>query len=285
MKETVAIIQARLRSTRLPGKVLKDIAGKPMLEWVVERTRRSKLVQNVVVATTIDSSDDDIFAFCKKKSYHVKRGSIYDVLDRYYQTARQFQAEIIVRITADCPFIDPALIDEVVSLLRGGQMTGCHQESTSIETYDFVANRLPIPWGRTYPIGLDVESFTFDILQEAWKNAVEKHQREHVAPYFYEDAAVEDLKSHDSNLPYTQTKTPKGFHIALMHHFPDYGQLRWTVDTPEDLELVRLIAAQCKGMDFGWRDVLEFTQCNPSLIQINANIPHKTHLDVDQQST
>lgn len=285
MRNTVAIIQARLASTRLPGKVLQDIAGKPMLDWVVERTRKSNLVDHVVIATTLDSSDDDLSLFCKERDYLLERGSAFDVLDRYYQTARRYEAEIIVRVTADCPFIDPGLVDDAVGLLLGNQNPQTPAIPLVTNPFDFVANRLPLPWGRTYPIGLDVETFTFNLLEEAWEKAEEKHQREHVAPYFYEDAAVDDLKYQDSNIPFARTITPKDYHVALMHHASDFGHLRWTVDTPEDLELVRLIADQFPDMYFGWRDILKLTQQNPELIQINAHIHHKTHLDVDERST
>lgn len=128
----VAIIQARMGSSRLPGKVLLDIAGQPMLAWVVERTRQAKTVDEVVVATTTDPADDAVAALCQRRGYAYFRGSLYDVLDRYYQTAKTYCAEAIVRITADCPLIDPNLIDRTIQeFLRAG--------------VDFAANRLPPP--------------------------------------------------------------------------------------------------------------------------------------------
>ena len=284
MKNIIAIIQARLDSTRLPGKVLLGIAGKPMLEWVVERTRRSRLITNVVVATTEDPSDDGIEEFCGMKRFPVRRGSVFDVLDRYYQTANHYKADIVVRITADCPLIDPELIDEALRLMLNDSLVDSSQGSVSTYPFDFVANRLPLPWGRTYPIGLDVEVFTYDIMKEAWMKTTEKFQREHVAPYFYQDASIDHLKYCECNVPFAQTLTPKGHHIALMHHVPDYGHLRWTVDTMEDLELVRVIAEHFKEKDFGWQEVVELTQSNPEINQINAHIQHKTHLDVDQRN-
>ena len=280
---TVAIIQARMLASRLPGKVLLDIGGKPMLEWVVERTRRAQTVHEVVVATTTDASDDPVFEFCKRKNYKVGRGSVHDVLDRYYQTAKHFHANVVVRITADCPLIDPGLIDQAVRLLLSGTGALDLRLKLSASRFDFVANRLPPPWGRTYPIGLDVEVMTFDALERAWHTAIPKHQREHVTPFLYEDTPVEQLKYSIPDSPYSSAMTPDGQHIALLHHTPDYGNLRWTVDTPEDLELVRKIVTYFPDDTFTWKDVLALVQSHPELSQINANIQHKTHLDVDSR--
>ncbi len=266
---TLAIIQARMTSTRLPGKVLRPIGERPMLAWVVERTRRSTTLDQVIVATTTDPSDDRIAAFCQARGYASTRGSLDDVLDRYYQTARHAQAEVIVRVTADCPFIDPLLIDEAVNLLQA-------------ERFDFVANRLPLPWGRTYPIGLDVEIFPFKLLETAWHLAQDRHQREHVAPYFYEDASVADLQPGAG--AYSSTVTPRGYRIALMHAPADYGHHRWTVDTPEDLELARQVAARFPDDTFSWREILHLVENEPHLKRINASVRHKTHLDVDPRN-
>jgi len=280
MTKVIAIIQARLSSSRLPGKVLLPIGGRPMLEWVVKRTHRARNVSEVVVATTIDPSDNPIVAFCMGEGFHFTRGSSHDVLDRYYQTARDYGPEIIVRITADCPLIDPGLIDEGVNLLS--QVSNSHYSGSS--GFDFVANRLPPPWGRTYPIGLDLEVFTFDFLQDAWKSAEAKHQREHVTPYFYEEIPADQLKFKGSNSKLTCAKRQDGRQIALMHHTIDYGDLRWTVDTPEDLELVRAIVSHFPDDTFTWMDVLELVLRKPELNQINAHIRHKNHLDVDDRA-
>jgi spore coat polysaccharide biosynthesis protein SpsF len=209
MKDVYAIIQARMAASRLPGKVLLEIAGKPMLAWVVERTARAQTLSGVLVATTRDPSDDTVDSFCRAKGYWVERGSDHDVLDRYYQAAKQARADVIVRVTADCPFIDPGLIDEAVKLMLG-ESTHSSKQRKAAQGFDFVANRLPPPWGRTYPIGLDVEVFGFDLLGRAWREAVPRHQREHVAPYFYEDAPVDPLVYGNRELPYTATTTPKG---------------------------------------------------------------------------
>jgi spore coat polysaccharide biosynthesis protein SpsF len=213
--------------------------------------------------------------------YPVVRGSVHDVLDRYYQTAKEYDADIVVRITADCPLIDPVLIDEAVRLLLSGTGSLDTQKRLSAPLFDFVANRLPPPWGRTYPIGLDVEVMTFEALERAWRSATEKHQREHVAPFLYEDTPAEQLQYSTPNISYSSAVTPAGEYIALLHHTPDYGILRWTVDTPEDLVLVREIVSYFPDDTFTWQEVLHLVHRKPELSRINAQIQHKTHLDVD----
>ncbi len=274
--KTIAIIQARMSSSRLPGKVLLPIAGQPMLAWVVERTRRAQTIDEVIVATTTDPGDDAVAAFCQAQGYGCSRGSEQDVLDRYYQAAKSVHADIVVRITADCPLVDPALVDDAVNTLIGGR--------TRTPRFDFVANRLPRPWGRTYPIGLDTEVFTFDILEQAWKRAIAKHQREHVTAYFYDETPTEYLRTQVADAPFSSAMTPDGLHIALLHHHPDYGHYRWTVDTPEDLELIRQIAARFSDDAFSWKEVLSLVKREPQLAQINAQVKHKTHLDVDERN-
>lgn len=269
---TVAIIQARMSSSRLPGKVLLEIAGQPMLVHVVERTRRAQTVHQVVVATTTDPSDDPIQHLCQARGYPFYRGSLHDVLDRYYQAARQFQAEVIVRITADCPLIDPGVIDHTVRAFFGG---------TNPPRWDFAANRLPPPWKRTYPIGLDTEVCTFAALEQAWQKADELYQREHVMPYLYQNSPVFDSLNLPPQLPPLQ---PGQFRLLLVNHSPDYGAFRWTVDTPADLELVRQIFARFPGRDdFTWQEVLRLFEQEPRLAQINAHVLHKTAFDVDHR--
>lgn len=238
-------------SSRLPGKVLLDIAGQPMLARVVERTRRAKTIDTVVVATTTDLADDPVAEFCETQGYASSRGSLHDVLDRYYQTARQFKAAVVVRITADCPMIDPDVIDHTVNeFFRTG--------------VDFAANRLPPPWGRSYPIGLDTEVCTFAALEQAWKKASEPHQREHVMPYLYEQEGR--------------------FKVLLVNHDPDYSMFRWTVDTAEDLEFIRQVYARFEGKDdFSWLEVLAVIEREPGLVTINAGVKHKGLHDIDER--
>jgi len=264
----VAIIQGRMSSSRLPGKILADIAGQPMLTRVFTRTSRAKTLDEVIFATTTDASDDPVAEYCDFSGIPFTRGSLFDVLDRYYQAASQVKADVVVRITADCPVIDPALIDDVVNTLLEGE-------------YDFVCNRLPPPWHRTYPIGLDIEACTFKVLEQAWKKAKEPQHREHVMPYFYEGVElITDNRSLQTGL------SPRGYTVALLHHTTDFGDYRWTVDTPEDLEFMRQVYAHFDGRDdFSWKEVLDLVHNNPELAKINAGVKHKTLKDIDERAT
>jgi spore coat polysaccharide biosynthesis protein SpsF len=247
----LAIIQARMSSSRLPGKVLQDIAGQTMLARIVLRARRARSVSQVVIATTTDPADDAIFDYCRAHGFPVFRGSQFDVLDRYYQAARLYQADVIIRLTADCPLMDPVEIDHVMAeFTRAG--------------VDFAANRLPPPWKRTYPIGLDIEVCTFAALERAWLEAKLPFEREHVMPYFYDQEGR--------------------FKILVVDHDPDYGSLRWTVDTPEDLEAVRRIYAAFDGDDgFSWLEVLNLVERHPELKTINQAVAAKTMTKVDHR--
>ena len=275
---TVAIIQGRMTASRLPGKVLLDIAGQPMLARVFTRARRARTLDLVAVATTVDPSDDPVEAWCREHETPVFRGDMFDVLDRFYQAARNFEADVIVRITADCPVIDPVLTDQTVRLITGNW-------SLNTEHFDFACNRLPPPWTRTYPIGLDVEVCTFAALERAWKEATEKHQREHVMPYLYEGVTFSGkalpLKTEHCSL--NTSFSSHGFKIAQLNHDPDYGAMRWTVDTPEDLELMRRVFAHFDRDDFSWEDVLALQQSHPGMFTVNAGVVHKTAFDVDER--
>ena len=267
-QKVVAIIQGRMSSSRLPGKILADIAGQPMLTRVYTRTSRAKTLDEVIFATTTDESDDPVAEYCDFSGIPFARGSLFDVLDRYYQAALQAKADVVVRITADCPVIDPELIDNVVNTLLE-------------DKYDFVCNRLPPPWTRTYPIGLDVEASTFKVLKKAWKEAKEPQHREHAMPYFYEGVRLTTVSRQ------LQTGlSPRGFNIALLHHTTDFGDYRWTVDTPEDLEFMREVYSRFDGRDdFTWREVLDVVHDNPELMKINAGVQHKTLKDIDERAT
>lgn len=241
----VALIQARMTSTRLPGKVMQEISGEPMIWRVVERVRRARALTNTVVVTSVDPSDDPLAQFCAERGIPVFRGSLQDVLDRYIQAARAQAADVVVRITADCPVIDPGEIDHTVNeFLRSG--------------VDFAANRLPPPLGRTYPIGLDTEVCSMAALERAWQEADQKYQREHVMPYLYEVAGR--------------------FKVLRVDHDPNYGALRWTVDTPADLEFIRQVYARFNGRtDFTWLEILDLMQREPELAQINAGVGQKLY--------
>jgi spore coat polysaccharide biosynthesis protein SpsF len=264
----IAIVQARMGSSRLPGKVLLDIAGKPMLERVVMRTSRAASVDQVLVATTTDAIDDPVAEYCHSRGIPCTRGSLHDVLDRYYQAAKPARADMVVRITGDCPAIDPVLVDDCVKTLLEA-------------SFDFTCNRLPSPFTRTYPIGLDTEVCTFAALEKAWKESTEIFHREHVMPYLYEGVELTEISSQLS-----VGVSPRGFQIAQLNHVKDYGAYRWTVDTPEDLEFMRQVYSRFGGRDdFSWTEVLDVVQNEPDLMKINATVKHKTLKDIDGRIT
>ena len=289
--KTVAIIQARMSSSRLPGKVLLDIAGEAMLGWVVERARRAGRLDEVVVATTTDPADQAVTDFCARHDYSCYRGSLHDVLDRFMQAARLHSAGVIVRITADCPMIDPGLIDAAVQAFLSPAPPALEEKlPRGVEPrpggWDFVANRLPPPFKRTYPIGLDLEVTSMAALEHAWRAADQAYQREHVMPYLYEDSPVVDsLTGALSPAAAVSGREPHPFRVLLLNHAPDYGALRWTVDTPTDLELVRRIFARFGGRaDFSWEEVLDLVNREPELSRLNAGVHHKTYKDADERA-
>jgi spore coat polysaccharide biosynthesis protein SpsF len=264
----IAIIQGRMSSSRLPGKILAEIAGQPMLQRVFARTSRAATVTETIFATTTDPSDDPVAEYCDFSGIPFTRGSLYDVLDRYYQTAKGAKADVVVRVTADCPVIDPVLIDEVANTLIEAD-------------YDFAANRLPPPFHRTYPIGLDVEACSFKNLEQAWKEASETFHREHVMPYFYEGVQLSLVSRQLS-----EGVSPRGYKVALRNHTTDFGDYRWTVDTPEDLEFMRQVYNRIDGRDdFTWKDVLYLVHSEPELMKINSGVHHKTLKDIDERAT
>lgn len=271
--KTLAIIQARMSSSRLPGKVLLEMGGKPMLQHVIERTRLAHSVDETLLATTSDPSDDPLAEFAARQGIPCSRGSLHDVLDRYYQAARPFGAQAIVRVTADCPLIDPEIIDQTVNLLNrsGG--------------YDFACNRLPPPFERSFPIGLDVEVCTFSALETAWREARETFHREHVLPFLYEGTRFSALQPGPTPaLRWQSGLSARGFRIAQLHHQPNCGALRWTVDTLEDLAALREIFSLLKGkIDFSWLEVLEVTRQHPHIATLNAGVRHKTMTEVDER--
>lgn len=227
----LAIIQARMGSTRLSGKVLKEISGKPMLWHVYNRVSQAKLVDKVVVATSVSDSDDEIENYCRREEIDFFRGSEADVLDRFYQTAKQFQPDTVVRITADCPLIDAGVIDQII-------------EKFQTEKADYGTNTIIY----TFPDGLDTEVFTFAALKEAWQNARKLTEREHVTPYIRFAERFKKINVSADN------KTGSG--------------MRWTVDEPNDLEFVRQIYDLLKE-PFDWKDVLAVLEKNPQLLEIN----------------
>ncbi len=237
--KTVAIIQARMGSTRLPGKVLMDIAGETMLARVIHRTRLANSINAIVVATTTVPSDDAIVRECERLGVDFSRGSEDDVLDRYYHTARQVKADTICRITSDCPLIDPTIIDQVIE---------AHWNSGA----EYTSNSLM----RTFPRGLDVEVFGWRSLETVWREAREPYQRAHVTPFFYQN--------------------PARFRLQNVGTDEDLSRYRWTVDTPRDLEVVRRIYADMPELpSCSWEDVLNLVRSNPERYELNACVPQK----------
>ncbi len=262
----VAIIQARMGSSRLPGKVLLEIAGKPMLQHVLERTQQADLINQVVIATTTEPADDPVASFAVSMAVSCSRGALHDVLDRYYQAAKAHQADVVVRVTGDCPVIDPHLINETIKQFL-------------LLKLDFAANRLPPPFKRTYPIGLDVEVCSFEALEKAWAESAEGFHREHVMPFIYEGVQLKLIQ-----LLIETGFSQRGFKIGLMNHEADFGTLRWTVDTPEDLAFMREVFKRLKdSQHFSWLDVLAIVQAEPELAKINAEVRHKTMTEIDER--
>lgn len=280
--KVVAIIQARMGSSRLPGKVLLDIGAETMLGRVVGRTTLCSTVNEVLVATTTDRADNTLADYCEQRAVHYTRGSHFDVLDRYHEAAHGAKADVVVRITADCPLIDPSLVDDVVrTILVSPNSTALPQENARRGGTDLALNRLPPPWKRTYPIGLDTEVCTMAALERAWNEAREPQQREHVMPYMYEGV---ELARADGQVSFG--RSPRGFSIALLDHVVDLGLYRWTVDTAEDLEFVRQIYRYLGDrIDFSWIDVLDLLRARPELRQINASVRHKSLREIDERGT
>jgi len=234
----LAVLQARMSSSRLPGKVLKPILGKPMLAHQIARVQRSKLIDKLVVATSTDASDDPIGILCRKMGVDCFRGSLDNVLDRFYQCAKKFKAGSVVRLTGDCPLADPEIIDNTISyFLKNGfdYANNCGKETT-------------------FPDGLDLEVFTFEALETSWNKARLPSEKEHVTPYI--------------------TKHPEVFNLGLYKGVEDFSDLRWTVDEPRDFEFVTRIyeILYPESPSFNTQDILDLLKRNPEIMKINAGI-------------
>lgn len=222
----VAVVQARMGSTRLPGKVMKQIMGRPMLWHVVARAEQIVGCQRVVLATTTELQDGRIFEYCLGNLIPCSRGSETDVLDRCYRAAKKAGADVVIRLTADCPVLDPAVSGKVLDYyLR--------------HSYDYVSNVHP----PTYPDGLDTEVFSFSALKRAWREAKKDHEREHVTPYFY---------------------TSGQFKIGNVRSAKDYSDRCWTVDLPRDLERIRQMYGEL-GLHLRMGDILTLLERRPEL--------------------
>ena len=231
----VAIVQARMTSTRLPGKVLKEICGQPALQQMLQRVRKSISIQTIVVATTTNKEDDPIVHLCDSLGVHTFRGDEFDVLGRYLAAAQEAKAKSIVRLTGDCPMIDPMVIDEVVWKYLNG-------------SFDYVSNCNV----RTFPDGLDVEVFSYEALAEAAHYAVEPFSREHVTPYIR--GIHTDVKSGE-------------FKQGDVIYSTDLSHIRWTLDTQFDLSRIRELF-DLLPTDFSWLDALSLATKRPALLGI-----------------
>ena len=243
MKQRIAIIiQARMGASRYPGKPLKTVADKPLLGYLVQRVKAAKRADQVVVATTTAPQDEQIVQFCQKSGTPMYRGCELDVLDRYFQAAKAFQADIIVRITGDCPLIDPAVIDRVID-----------HYLAHYPKYDYVSNMLT----HTFPRGMDVEVFSFNALQRIHQEAKAPEEREHVTLYFYQH--------------------PELFSIGTITSQKDLSHYRWTVDTPEDFELIKylLSALWPNNPLFTIDDLAAQMELHPDWFLLNSHIKQK----------
>lgn len=234
--KTVAIIQGRMNSRRLPGKILADVVGAPLIAHVIRRAETSGVFHDVVLATTADRSDDPVEAFCASHGIHCFRGDTDDVLRRYAEAARSCGAELIARLTGDCPLLDPDVIRRVV-------------EAFDPARHDYVSNAMR----RTYPDGLDTEVFTMSALAAAEKRAALPSEREHVTSYIH--------------------KHPELFRIGHVTQDRDLSALRWTVDEARDLDFVREVFRELGGGVFGQDEILALLKRRPDLQKINECIP------------
>ena len=240
IKRTVAIIQARIGSTRLPNKIMKPIFGKPILWHVWNRLSFAKNIDKIVIATTTLKEDDAIQSFCEDNGIGFSRGSSDDVLSRYYEAAKKFEANIVIRITSDCPVIDPLVADKIIDNYKN-------------DNVDYMSNGMI----RTFPRGLDTEIFSFKVLEKAYNEAIKPYEREHVTPYIYQN--------------------PDKFSTKSFLNDEDLSHFRWTVDTPEDFKLIEEIynALYPVKVIFLMEDILDLFKKNPDLTKINQHIEQK----------
>ena len=241
LSQTAFIIQARMTSTRLPGKILLPVLGKPLLELQIERLRRVRSDVKIIIATTKNDSDQCIVDFSEKNQILLYRGSETDVLSRYYEAASKYEVKNIIRITSDCPLIDPEVIDQLIETYR------------SEDDIDYASNTLI----RTYPRGMDAEIFAYTALEKAFYFGKSAFQREHVTPYIYQNPDIFKLKN-QANLK-------------------DLSEIRLTVDTREDFELIMKVYEYLYPQDhnFGLQEIVKLFEVQPDLLKINAHIEQK----------
>ncbi len=237
--QIVLIIQARMSSTRLPGKVLLPINGEALLWYVVNRIKCTKHIDQVVIATSTNASDDKLYIYCQKQQYTVFRGKLDDVLSRYYETAKEFKADTVIRITSDCPLIDGDLISQGL-------------EQYLEENSDYLSNTIK----RTFPRGFDFEIFTFKALETAYKNAHDTVEREHVTPYIYRTHRQE-------------------FKISQFVQRIDKSAYQLSVDTQEDYQLIKILIENYHADSLNCQQIISLLDSHPELPAINNHIPRK----------
>ena len=246
-RSVTAIIQARMGSSRLPGKVLIHILGKPLLSYILERLNQVDMIGKIVVATSLDNEDDEIALFCDSIGFEYFRGKQNDVLDRFFKAAKQFPSSHFLRITGDCPLVDPETINDLLELYFTRKFDYC-----AVATGAGVAGK-DVP-GR-YPDGLDAEIFSFRILQTAWEEANEPLHREHVTPFIWQQ--------------------PKRFKLGNLYPPKgDYSQLRWTVDKQQDLEFIDWVFTELysKNHFFNMNDILDLIAKDPQKATVNRDL-------------
>ena len=228
------IIQARLGSTRLPNKIIQLLDQKStVLDYVINQTTNSKLIEKIIIATTNLVEDDVILKTVSKKNLDYFRGDSNDVLDRYYQCAKKFSLSTIVRITSDCPLVDPNIIDDSIKFFKNN-------------SFDYVSNVHP----QTFPIGIAVEVFSFESLQKAWKNAKLPSEREHVTPYLYNN---------------------KKFNIYNLEYSTNLTSIRITIDRENDLKLVRNVVSKIKNRPILLSDIVKLHNEDPKMFKLNLD--------------
>jgi spore coat polysaccharide biosynthesis protein SpsF len=248
----VTVIQARISSTRLPGKVLMPVLGHPLLLRMIERVKKAKLIGNLVVATSTNQEDDKIEALCVSENLNCYRGHLTDLLDRHYQVAKKFDAEAIVKIPSDCPLIDPHIIDRVI------------QSYIENEEYDYVSNLHPA----TYPDGNDVEIFSYQALEHAWRDATKDFEREHTTPFFWE---------HNDTFTIGNVEWETGLDMST--------SLRFTIDYEEDYRFITRVFEELYPVNpnFGLNDILKLIEQKPEIAEINHKFAgsywYDKHLD------
>lgn len=232
----LAIVQARMKSRRLPGKVMKRVLGKPLIGHLLERLSHSQKIDKIILATSSDSSNDALCKYVTELGFDAYRGSENDVLDRYYQSARLYGASTIIRVTGDSPLIDPKVVDKVIQYFQ-------------FNSFDYVSNSCP----PTYPDGQDTEVFSFDALEKSWQVAKKLSDREHVTPVMVQSGQ---------------------FNVGNVIHSTDLSQERWTLDEEADFMLIRDIFEHLYPLkrDFDLSDILKYKKENPDIFLINRSI-------------